>query len=208
MAEASAGKAGPAALRVARRGTARATQHPSPRGRQRLSQSPLGTERPPAVPSLPWPRHEELVRAVLSLGLSGPGTPCRLPNVSIFGARPQPRSSCPGWRRVRPQRALCSVSAADGRDGVGDHRAHRRIPAAAQAPGALHPLHRPGDLPAVPLLRHQRTCSSAPPSDAPSDSARGAVAGAVRPDRARASQSCVPGTTLVAMRRKPRSHEG
>lgn len=126
----------------------------------------------PGTASAPCPRspvagsREALVRAVLSLGLSGPGTPCGWPSVPTFRVcAPSPVQLGPGLAPRAPARPPLCV-AADGRDGVGGHRAHRRVPAAAQAPGALHPLHRPGDLPTLPLLRHQRTYRSAPPDHA------------------------------------------
>lgn len=93
-------------------------------------------------------------------------TPCGWPSVPTFRVcAPSPTQLGPGLAPRAPARPPLCV-AADGRDGVGGHRAHRRVPAAAQAPGALHPLHRPGDLPALPLLRHQRTYRSAPPDHA------------------------------------------
>ena len=81
--------------------------------------------------------------------LPPPGTPCgsRLSTwVETPQAAPSPRS----------------VPAADGRHGVRDHRARRRVPAASPAPGALHTARRPGHLPPVPLLRHQRECPRCP----------------------------------------------
>ncbi|XP_066886870.1 sodium-dependent dopamine transporter isoform X2 [Kogia breviceps] len=61
-----------------------------------------------------------------------------------------------GYMAQKHSVPIGDVAKDDGRDGVGDHGAHRRVPAAAQAPRALHPSHRPGNLPPLPLLRHQR----------------------------------------------------
>lgn len=135
-----------------------------------------------------------------SPGLSGPGTPCRLCDVPTFRCTPA--------GAVPPPSARCSVLAADGRDGVGDHRAHGRVPAAAQAPGALHSLHRPGHLPALPLLRHQRTYGLRSADGAPSALSARQHAGAVRPGRGQRPRELSPRTTLVIIRRKLWSCEG
>lgn len=78
-----------------------------------------------------------------------PGTPCGS-RLSTWVETPQAAPS-PG-----------SVPAADGRHGVCDHRACRRVPAAAAAPGALHAARRPGHLSPVPSLCHQRECPRRP----------------------------------------------